>query len=56
MNDDNEIIELTCSKCPGKIRGTYQKLFGDIPSLILLPKMVCKCGGDIRLSLTGDYE
>ncbi len=56
MNDDNEIIELACVKCDGKVRGTYAKLFGDIPSLVVLPKFTCKCGGEITLSLTGEYE
>lgn len=56
MNDENEIIELACTKCDGNKRGTYRDLFGDLPSLIVLPKMVCKCGGDITIGLTGDYE
>lgn len=56
MNDDNEIIELGCSCCGLKKRGTYLELFGDLPSLVVLPKMVCKCGGAITISLTGDYQ
>lgn len=55
MNDENEIIELACDKCEGSKRGTYKELFGDLPSLILLPKMNCVCGGDITLELTGTY-
>lgn len=55
MNDDNEIIELACSDCEGKKRGTYQEMFGDLLSLVLLPTMVCKCGGAITIALTGEY-
>lgn len=55
MNDDNEIVELACTQCKDSKRGTYHELFGDIPSLVGLPKMVCKCGGEITLSFTGKY-
>ncbi len=55
MDDDNEIIELACTECNGAKRGTYHELFGDIPSLVCLPKMVCKCGGAITIDLTGEY-
>ncbi len=54
-NDDNEIIELSCNKCKKGKSGTYKELFGDLPSLRLLPKMECKCGGDICIGLTGKY-
>ncbi len=47
MSDFGEIMELSCTKCLLKKTGTYKELFGDLPSLVLLPKMVCKCGGDI---------
>ena len=40
--DDNEIIKLSCPKCGMTKEGTYYKLFGDLPSLKLLPKLVCK--------------
>ena len=56
MKDDNEIIELTCDKCEKKKSGTYQELFGNLSSLMLLPKMVCKCGGDICVGFTGRYK
>ncbi len=56
MNDDNEIIKLSCLKCDKFKEGTYKKLFGDLPSLVGLPKFVCKCGGDICLDMTGRYE
>lgn len=57
MNDENEIIKLTCAKCKASIEGTYKELFGGIPSLALLPKFVCgKCGGDIELDMTGKYK
>lgn len=55
-NDDNEIIELSCTKCKDKVSGTYKELFGDLPSLRCCPKLVCKCGGDICLGLTGKYK
>ena len=44
-----EIIKLSCDKCKDSAQGTYEELFGDIPSLIGLPKLVCKCGGSICL-------
>ena len=56
MNDENEIIELACTRCGNKKRGTYHNLFGDLPSLAVLPKMICKCGGDITIELTGQYD
>ena len=56
MNDENEIIELSCSSCKKSISGTYKELFGDIPSIVCLPKLKCKCGGDVCLHLTGKYK
>lgn len=57
MNDENEIIRLSCEKCKESCEGTYKELFGGIPSLKLLPKMVCKeCGRDIELDMTGEYK
>ena len=56
VNDDNEIIKLGCEQCKQSKSGTYKELFGDLPSLMLLPKFVCKCGGDICLDLTGTYK
>ena len=56
MKDDNEIIKLSCVTCKKSNEGTYEELFGDLPSLTLLPKMICKCGGDITLELTGNYK
>lgn len=55
-NDDNEIIELRCDKCNGKTSGTYQELFGDLPSSRLLPELKCKCGGRVVLDMTGKYK
>lgn len=54
-NDDNEILELSCDKCKKKKAGTYEELFGDLPSLRLSPKMMCKCGGKICIGFTGKY-
>jgi hypothetical protein len=56
MKEDNEIIKLACGKCKKYIEGTYRELFGDISSLVVLPKMICKCGGDISLDMTGIYK
>lgn len=57
MNDENEIIRLACEgQCKKSLEGTYKELFGDIPSLVVLPKMVCKCGGSISLDFTGRYK
>lgn len=57
MNDENEIIKLSCAKCKASIEGTYKELFGGIPSLALLPKFVCsECGGDIELDITGKFK
>ena len=53
---DNEILELSCSQCEKNRQGTYQELFGDLPSLRLLPKLECTCGGDIRLGFTGKFK
>jgi len=54
MNDDNEIICLECLGCHKKNEGTYRELFGNSPSLKLLPKMKCKyCGSEIGISFTG---
>ena len=54
MNDNNEIIKLSCEKCKKSCKGTFMELFGNIPSLIGLPK--CKCSGDIIIEFTGVYE
>lgn len=54
--DDLEIIELFCDKCKQSVSGTYKELFGDLPSLRLLPRMICKCSGDICVNLTGKYK
>ena len=59
MNDENEIIILECGTldCKKSIEGTYKELFGGIPSLTLLPRMVCsECGGTIELTMTGKYN
>lgn len=56
MNDENEIIKLSCVDCGESIEGTYYELFGGIPNLMLLPKFVCKCGGCISLDMTGKYK
>lgn len=56
MNDENEIIKLACDKCEKSKSGTYKELFGDLPSLIGLPKMNCVCGGDITLEMTNTYR
>lgn len=40
-NDDNEILELACPKCKKSKKGTYKELFGDLPSLRLLPTLQC---------------
>lgn len=59
LNDESEIIKLSCASlnCGRSVEGTYKELFGGIPSLSLLPKMVCnKCGGDIELDMTGRYK
>lgn len=42
-----EIMGLSCSKCSKRVEGTYEELFGDLPSLQLLPKLTCTCGGNI---------
>ena len=55
-NDDNEIIELSCDNCKGSKKGTYKELFGDLLSITLLPKLVCKCGGQICIGLTGEFR
>lgn len=57
MKDDNEILKLSCDgKCKKYKTGTYKELFGDIPSLVLLPKMKCKCGGEVSIEFTGKYK
>jgi len=56
VNDELEILKLTCEKCGGSKSGTYEELFGDTPSLVRLLKIVCKCGGDVCLELTGEYR
>lgn len=60
MNDENEVIKLSCANvetCGKSIEGTYKDLFGGLPSLRLLPKMVCsECGGDIELQMTGNFK
>ena len=55
-NDENEIIRLSCSSCGKSNEGTFKELFGDLLSLIGMPKMVCKCGGEIYMELTGRYK
>lgn len=39
---DTKIIRISCPKCKNEVRGTYKELFGDIPSLTLLPRLECK--------------
>jgi hypothetical protein len=56
MNDNNEIIKLSCDKCKKAKEGTYEELFGDMSNIRLLPKMTCKCGGNICLDMTGKYK
>ncbi|GAI13779.1 unnamed protein product [marine sediment metagenome] len=59
MNDEDEIIKLSCPTpdCVEPIEGTYKELFGDLPSLMLLPKIKChKCGHSIELEMTGRYK
>lgn len=56
MNDDNEIIELECDSCGGSIKGTYFQLFGDLPSIVCLPELICTCGGSVSLSFTGHHH
>ena len=56
IKDENEIIKLNCDKCFANKVGTYKELFGDLLSLIGLPKMLCKCGGEISLRMTGTYK
>ena len=56
MNDDNEIIKLFCDRCKKDKKGTHAELFGDLLSLIILPKIVCKCGGKVCLEFTGEYK
>lgn len=56
MKDENEIIKLFCEECKKSKSGTYKELFGDIPSLIGMPEIKCKCGGDICLQMTGEYK
>jgi len=55
MNEDNEIIRLSCIKCGKTKEGTYKKLFGDLPGLRCLPKMKCKCGGEICIELLNGH-
>lgn len=54
--DEREIIKLSCDRCPDSKEGTYKELFGDLPSLILLFKPICKCGGTICIQMTGKYK
>jgi len=57
MNDENEIIKFGCDKCKLFKEGTFKELFGDIPSLVLLPKMICsKCKSILVLEMTGRYN
>lgn len=56
MNDNNEIIKLSCNECKVSKEGTYEELFGGLPNLRIAPKMKCKCGGDITLEMTGAYK
>lgn len=50
-NDDNELIEILCDKCGAKKTGTYKELFGNCPSLLLQPKLRCRCGGNICIGI-----
>jgi len=57
MSNDSEIIKLSCDKCQDiASEGTYEELFPNVPNLMLLPGMKCKCGGDICLEFTGRYK
>ena len=56
MNDENEIIRLSCKECKKFKEGTYEELFEDSPSLKLMPKLTCVCGGEIALKMTGKYK
>ena len=56
MNDESEIVELSCDKCKNCISGTYRELFGNLLGLAGVGKMKCKCGGTICIKLTGRYK
>ncbi len=47
----NEIIEFSCSKCKAIKRENARRFFEKIPSLLLLPKLMCKCGGEIVVTI-----
>lgn len=53
--DDKEIIKLSCLDCGESCEGTFEELFGDIPSLIGARRMLCKCRGEICLEMTERY-
>ena len=55
MNDDNEIIKLSCIRCKKSEQGTFKELFGNLPTAIGIPT-TCICGGDITLEMTGNYK
>ncbi len=42
MNTTDELMRISCPKCKECKDGTYKELFGDLPSLRLLPKLICK--------------
>ena len=54
---DNEILELACSGCGNRTRGTFRDLFGSTKSLMGLPQLVCKqCEGMISIEFTGEFN
>jgi hypothetical protein len=57
MNDENEIIKFGCDTCKIFKEGTFKELFGDLPNLMLLPKLICsKCKNTLCLEMTGKYK
>ena len=55
MNDDFEIIKLSCNRCRKSVEGTYDELYGDLGSVVPF-EAECDCGGIVSLKFTGKYR
>ena len=55
MNDDFEIIKLSCDKCAKSVESTYDELYEDLGSVVPF-EAECDCGGIVSLEFIGKYK
>ena len=48
---ETEVLVFSCLKCKEFKETSAREFFEKVPSLMLLPKLVCKCGGEIAVGI-----